>query len=700
MENLRSDDSSIPRELQKGPAPAGGFSYGGGQTSVPLRQGLIRWPVLLLLAGGIVHTVSRSGAYLGLYGNFVQDILVTVGLLLMFAPALYVLWQSLGRPAIRTLMFWGLVSLLIHTALNTGDSVPWLMGYWLFSDRNVVHIVAQEAFSSGAFTLLAASFYYTMVSYQTGEVALALERDHLKAEVNERKRAEDALREREETFRALAENSFDMIMRFDRDCRHLYANPIVERQTGIPPGAFIGKTHAEVGFTAELSALLENAIHKVFKTREPNRIEFQLPTGVWIDWLLVPEFDKGGEVRAVLASARDVTERKRSEEQQRSLEAQLSQAQKMESVGRLAGGVAHDFNNLLMVILGYAEMALSDSGGLPPELRGQVEEIQKGGERARDLTRQLLAFGRKQTLQMKVLDLNEVVLGFEKMLGRLIGEDIQVQTALDFGIGKVEADAAQIEQVLLNLAVNARDAMPNGGRFTVETADVVLDDEYAAMHPEVEPGAYVMLAVSDTGCGMNAETLRMVFEPFFTTKGPGKGTGLGLAMVYGIVRQHRGSISVYSEVGFGTTFKIYLPRTAQAGQTECAAPPNAVPIRGTQTILVVEDDPAVRQLTHRMLAKLGYDVIVAESGHDAVRMAGERDAIHLLLTDVIMPGMSGREVFTRVSALHQGIRVLYMSGYTADVIAHHGILDAGISLLRKPFTAQSLAEKVGEVLAR
>jgi CheY-like chemotaxis protein len=242
--------------------------------------------------------------------------------------------------------------------------------------------------------------------------------------------------------------------------------------------------------------------------------------------------------------------------------------------------------------------------------------------------------------------------------------------------------------------------MPNGGRFTVETADVVLDDEYAAMHPEVEPGAYVMLAVSDTGCGMNAETLRMVFEPFFTTKGPGKGTGLGLAMVYGIVRQHRGSISVYSEVGFGTTFKIYLPRTAQAGQTECAAPPNAVPIRGTQTILVVEDDPAVRQLTHRMLAKLGYDVIVAESGHDAVRMAGERDAIHLLLTDVIMPGMSGREVFTRVSALHQGIRVLYMSGYTADVIAHHGILDAGISLLRKPFTAQSLAEKVGEVLAR
>lgn len=693
------DISSAPRELHEGRVLSGGCLHGNDPLCVHLSQRARLWPLPLLLSGGIVHTFALAGGYLGLYGNFLQGVLVTVGLLLMFTPTFYVLLLSLGRPVVRRLMLWGIMSLVIHAALNMGDSVPFLMGYWLFNDSNVVHIVAQEVFSSGAFALLAGSFYYSMISYQTGELALALERDHLRAEVNERKRAEEALREREETFRALAENSFDMIMRFDRECRHLYVNPIVERQTGIPPSAFIGKTHVEIGFPEELSVLLDASTRKVFETRQPNRIEFQLPTGIWIDWLLVPEFDKGGEVRAVLASARDVTERKRSEAQQRSLEAQLSQAQKMESVGRLAGGVAHDFNNLLMVILGYAEMALSDSEALPPVLREQVQEIQKGGERARDLTRQLLAFGRKQTLEMKVLDLNEVVIGFEKMLGRLIGEDIQVQTALNFGIGKVEADAAQIEQVLLNLAVNARDAMPKGGRLVVETADVVLDATYAATHPDVEPGPHVLLEVSDTGCGMNAETLRLIFEPFFTTKDPGEGTGLGLAMVYGIVKQHRGSISVYSEIGLGTTFKIYLPRATQAGQTGGAASSPAVPIRGTQTILVVEDDPAVRQLTHRMLAKLGYDVIVAEGGHDAIRLAAERETIHLLLTDVIMPGISGREVFVRVSVLHQGIKVLYMSGYTADVIAHHGILDPGIRLLQKPFTGQSLAEKVSEVLA-
>ncbi|MCX5768798.1 MAG: ATP-binding protein, partial [Candidatus Hydrogenedentes bacterium] len=471
-----------------------------------------------------------------------------------------------------------------------------------------------------------------------------------------------------------------------------------ERQTGFPPSAFIGKTHAEIGFPEELSTLLDAAIRKVFETRQPNRIEFQLPTGIWIDWLLVPEFDKGGEARAVLASARDITERKRAEEQQRSLEAQLSHAQRMESVGRLAGGIAHDFNNLLMVILGYTEMALADSTGLTPVLRDQLRQIYEGAERARDLTRQLLAFGRKQTLEMKVLDLNEVVLSFEQMVAHLIGEDIQIQASLKPDVSKVEADAAQIEQVLLNLAVNARDAMPNGGHLVVETADVVLDDAYAATHPDVEPGPYVLLAVSDTGCGMNAETLRMVFEPFFTTKDPGKGTGLGLATVYGIVKQHRGSVSAYSEIGLGTTFKIYLPRATHIEQDQGPAPAPAVPIRGTQTILVVEDDRAVRKVAQRMLADLGYDVIIAESGSDAIRLAGERETVHLLLTDVIMPGLSGREVFDRVAALHQGIKAVFMSGYSADIIVHQGVLDEGIHLLQKPFTRQSLAKKISEVL--
>ena len=699
MANSSSDDSPVQRELHEGNAISYGSSHDDDHVTDQRSQGSRLWPLPLLLSGGIVHAFARSGGYLGLYGNSLQDSLVIVGLLLIFTPALYVLWRSRGRPVVRRLMLWGVACGLIHFGLNIGDSIPSLMGYWLFNDSNVVHIVAQEMFSSAAFALLAGGLYYSMVSYQVSEATVALERDHLKAEVNERKRTEEVLRERQETFRALAENSFDTIMRFDSECRHLYVNPIVEAQTGIPPSAFIGKTHAEMGFPEGLAALWEDAIRKVFETRQPNRIECQLPTGIWMDWLLVPEFDKTGEASAVLGSARDITERKRAEEQQRNLEGQLAQAQKMESVGRLAGGIAHDFNNLLTIVLGYAEMALASSGGLTPVVQASVQRILKAGERARDLTRQLLAFARKQTLEMKVLDLNEVVMGFEKMLARLIGEDIQVQTLLDPSIGPVEADAAQIEQVLLNLAVNARDAMPDGGRLAIETAGVVLDDAYASVHLGVEPGTYVMLTVSDTGCGMDAETLRMAFEPFFTTKGPGKGTGLGLAMVYGIVKQHRGHVSVYSEVGIGTTFKIHLPRAIEIGHDGLAPSAPAGVIRGTETILVVEDDTAVRQLTHTALTALGYDVIEAESGRDAIRLAAERETIHLLLTDVIMPEMSGREVCEQVAALHPGIKVLYMSGYTANVIAHHGVLDEGVHLLQKPFTQESLAQKIREVLA-
>ena len=699
MANSGSDDSSVQRELHEGNAISDGSSHDDDHVTVQRSQGSRLWPLPLLLAGGIVHTIARSGRYLGLYGNSLQDGLVMVGLLLIFTPALYVLWRSRGRPAVRRLMLWGVACGLIHFALNIGDSIPSLMGYWLFNDSNAIHIVAQEMFSSAAFALLAAGLYYSMVSYQMSEVTVALERDHLKAEVNERKRTEEVLRERQETFRALAENSFDTIMRFDGECRHLYVNPIVEAQTGIPPSVFIGKTHAEMGFPEGLAALWEDAIRKVFETRQPNRIECQLPTGIWMDWLLVPEFDKTGEARAVLGSARDITERKRAEEQQRDLEAQLAQAQKMESVGRLAGGIAHDFNNLLTIMLGYAEMVLASPDGLSPVARGRVQHIQQAGKRAGELTQQLLAFARKQTLEMKPLDLNGVVLGFEKMLQRIIGEDIEVRTSLNPDLGAVTADPAQLEQVLLNLAVNARDAMPKGGSLSIETADVVLDDAYAAAHHEVEPGPYVMLSVSDTGCGMTPETLRMIFEPFFTTKDPGQGTGLGLATVYGIIKQHRGHISTYSEVGHGTTFKIYLPHTTDVQQDLLVLSEPASIIGGSETILVVEDDVAVRQLTLGMLASLGYDAIQAQSGPDAVRLASEHETIHLLLTDVIMPDMSGHEVCQQVTRVHPKIKALYMSGYTADVIAHHGVLDPGVHLLQKPFTLETLSQKIRQVLA-
>jgi PAS domain S-box-containing protein len=403
---------------------------------------------------------------------------------------------------------------------------------------------------------------WTLTALQIWVIIVALQFSHA---VGYRIRAlrdkrEAALRASEETFRALAENSRDMIMRFDSDCRHLYVNPIAEQETGITPREFIGKTPEELGAAQGIAALWRGAIQKVIETRSPLRIEVQRTTGKWSDWLLVPELDQTGQATAILASGRDITERKCAEEQQRLLEAQLGQAQKMESIGRLAGGVAHDFNNLLMAMLGYSEMTLKYGKDLSGNVKEWLEQIQKAGERARDLTQQLLAFGRKQTLQMQVVDVNEVIAGFGSMLKRLIGEDIEVETVLAPALGAVKADSTQLEQVLLNLAVNARDAMPIGGRLKIETGNAVLDEGYAATDPYVQPGEYVMLAISDTGCGMSPETRRKAFEPFFTTKETGKGTGLGLATVYGIVKQHHGHISVQSEPGQGTTIRIYFPR--------------------------------------------------------------------------------------------------------------------------------------------
>ncbi|MEN6474192.1 MAG: 7TM diverse intracellular signaling domain-containing protein [Syntrophaceae bacterium] len=401
----------------------------------------------------------------------------------------------------------------------------------------------------------------------------------------------------------------------------------------------------------------------------------------------------------------DISERKRAEEElkaseeaRRTLHEQLTQAQKMESIGRLAGGIAHDFNNLLSVILGYGSLMNAAFEKTDNVNRERIQLIIKAAERAKDLTRQLLAFGRKQVLEMKPLNLNAVITNFKDMLIRLIGEDIHLKTVLGQDIGLVNADVSQIEQVLLNLAVNARDAMQQGGTLTVETAVITLDESYALSHVPVVPGAYVMMSVSDTGCGMNAQTIDKVFEPFFTTKATGQGTGLGLAMVYGIVKQHGGYIWVYSEVGKGTTFKIYLPliQIAQA-QEKPFSPPPAV-LTGTETILVVEDDPQVRALVCEMLTQYGYTVIETENVREALRLADEQGTIHLVLTDIVMPEMSGRQVFEAVAAKRPGIKVLYMSGYTEDVIAHHGILEAGILFIQKPFSGQKLSEKVREAL--
>jgi two-component system cell cycle sensor histidine kinase/response regulator CckA len=399
---------------------------------------------------------------------------------------------------------------------------------------------------------------------------------------------------------------------------------------------------------------------------------------------------KDGHPCGTEAICRDITERKHLEEQ-------LRQAQRLEAIGQLAGGIAHDFNNLLTVISGYAETLLD---GRDRDTEHELDQIARAAERAAILTRQLLAFSRRQVLQPRVVDMNQVVEGVAPMLTRLIGENVELVTSLEPELHSVLADPSQLEQVLLNLTVNARDAMPHGGTLTMQTANVDLDEDYVAHHGEATPGPHVMLAVSDNGQGMDAETLSHMFEPFFTTKPVGTGTGLGLATVYGIVKQSGGSIWIYSEPGGGTTFKVYLPREDAAVPEGDPAPRATSPVAdGTETILVAEDEPSLRALSARILEKYGYEVIAAESPTDALRIVeanGRR--FDLLLTDLIMPELSGAELAQRVQALVPGIRVLFMSGYADDIVTKNGALEPGAPFLEKPFTAKELAAKVRELL--
>src|SRR5262249_6414474 len=413
---------------------------------------------------------------------------------------------------------------------------------------------------------------------------------------------------------------------------------------------------------------------------------------IWIEQRIVLVHDQTGRLVAIEGIARDITERKHLEEQ-------LRQSQKMEAIGQLAGGVAHDFNNLLTAILGYSDLLLSQ---LNPSdsLCTDIEEIKRAGERASSLTKQLLAFSRKQILQPRVLELNETVADTDKMLQRLIGEDIELVISLDPALGRVKADPGQIEQILLNLAVNARDAMPEGGKLTIETANVDLDQAYARDHVAVQAGPYVMLAVSDTGCGMSSEVQAQIFEPFFTTKDQGKGTGLGLSTVYGIVKQSGGHIEVKSELGRGTSFQIYLPAVAEPADPLSKLRAGPPIVRGTETILLVEADALVRNLAREILTALGYRVLAATDGFEALRVqAQEQGPIHLLVTDVLMPHMNGPQLAKRLQQVLPDIGVLFLSGYTADAAVRQG-LRAEAAFLQKPFSPDALARKTRDVLDR
>jgi two-component system cell cycle sensor histidine kinase/response regulator CckA len=501
-------------------------------------------------------------------------------------------------------------------------------------------------------------------------------------DITEQKQAEE---ERERFFAVSA----DLLLIAGFDGYFKWLSPAWERALGWTSEELTSKPWLHFVHPEDQEITVAEA-EKLFAGREAvafeNRYRHKDGSYRWISWRVRPYLEE----HLLYGAATDVTERKQLEEQYR-------QSQKLESVGQLAGGIAHDFNNLLTVISGYGELMLRRVGRDDP-LRRNLEEIKKAAERASSLTRQLLAFSRKQVLQPKVIDLTATVVNMDRMLQRLIGEDIQLVTLLDPGLEKVKADPGQIEQALMNLAVNARDAMPGGGKLTVETRNVYLDKAYARRHVSVTPGRYVMLAVSDTGTGMDAETQARIFEPFFTTKGPGKGTGLGLSMVYGIVRQSSGNIWVYSEPGHGTTFKVYLPVVYEEGESrdEGVAPGRA---RGTETVLLVEDEEAVRRLLLDILESEGYTVLKAANGHEALEVCERHEGpIHLLMTDVVMPGMSGRQLVERMAEKCGDAKVLFMSGYTDNAIVHHGVLDAGTNFLQKPFTPDDVARKVREVL--
>jgi CheY-like chemotaxis protein len=371
----------------------------------------------------------------------------------------------------------------------------------------------------------------------------------------------------------------------------------------------------------------------------------------------------------------------------------------MESVGRLAGGVAHDFNNMLQAILGNVALAL-EQAPVSGQLHDDLIEVQKAAQRSASLTSQLLAFARKQTVRPQLLDLNDTVTGMLNMLRRLIGENLHLAWLPGPGLWLVQMDPSQVDQMLANLTVNARDAIKGAGKITIETSNMTLDDTYAQTHADCVPGEYVLLVVSDTGCGMNPETQGHLFEPFFTTKDVGEGTGLGLATVYGIVKQNDGLISVYSELGRGTTFKIYLPR-AKAQAQPAAVIAEGKPLRGTETVLLVEDETQVLKLGQRILKQQGYTVLTAPTPKAALALTAQHQGpLHLLITDVVMPGMNGKELLNQLQSNYPGLKCLFMSGYTADVIAHHGVLDKGVQFLQKPFTVRTLTDKVREVLAQ
>jgi PAS domain S-box-containing protein len=508
------------------------------------------------------------------------------------------------------------------------------------------------------------------------------------------------LRQTERNLRLLASSLSEMVLAFDHERRLIYANPGARHLTGYSLAELQSAEFACWVHPDDRATVLA-AWERAYCGEKVEQVTYQILTRTgerrWVSANWGPIYDETGKPIGVQASERDISERVRADEERTALQEQLLQSQKLESVGRLAGGIAHDFNNILTVIIGFGYLLLAESPDA--NAKGHANEIVKAASRAAELTSQLLAFSRKQVIQPRLLRINELIEDTSRMMRRLIGEDIELRLVLHPAPYPILADPGQINQVLINLAANARDAIPGVGSLVIETTNVTLDGNYAASHAEVVPGDYLQLTFTDSGAGMDQATLSRIFEPFFTTKATGRGTGLGLATVYGIVKQAGGHIWAYSELGQGTTFKLYFPRTYATQAPEETLEPKAVRSSREETILVVEDQLEVRDLILQMLRLEGYRVVEADSGAAGLALAQQHQGpIALVITDVVMPDMNGRQLADKLTEVRPGIKILFMSGYTEDVVAHRGILDPGIQFISKPFTPATLAARVRKIL--
>jgi PAS domain S-box-containing protein len=671
-----------------------------------LMAALVIAGTLVLLRRGYFHASALVTA-IGLL-VVITVLLIARGLagsgVLLFAFALPLTLVGLLSSRALLLLTSGLIAAIVFAVFLLQRSSPPLAGLAPYDDTAIVEIVATFLLNLVVLSLFLDRFGASLRDALAASLTREQELDHsrtalearsaeLEREVAGRERVEAALRDSEAQYRNLFENNPHPMWVYDsQTLRFLAVNDAAIQCYGYTREQFLALTIEQIRPSEDVPALRNTLATLSTDLKHSGTWRHSKQDGTIIEVEITSHglvFD-GRSARLVLVH--DITDRKK-------LEAQFLRAQRMEGIGRLAGGVAHDFNNLLTAIMGNLELALDT---LPSDhiVYGDLTEAQKAANRAAGLTRQLLAFARKQPIEPHIINLNHLIAEMDKLLRRLIGEDIELVTLPAANLAPIKADPGQIEQVIVNLAVNARDAMPDGGKLTIETRTVEIDQSYVQQHVGVTLGIYVLLAVSDTGIGMDAETQRQIFEPFFTTKPKGRGTGLGLATCYGIIKQHGGHIWPYSEPGHGSTFRIYLPLadepvSAHAEHRHSDALPG-----GTETVLLAEDEAAVRVLAARVLRERGYTVLEASDGGEALRLAGEHGAapIDLLLTDIVMPRVSGKALVEQVGAIHPHIKVLYISGYADHAVVHHGRLDPGVDFLHKPFSPSTLARKVREVL--